>query len=161
MAASALSAGLQADAFQRIYPAEYFAKFAEQGVRPDGRPLALPRCADVCSISSRFKLDMVPSPAQCTPMVSADRPLQQRQVLTAPRLAVACCRPTSIGLGVVSTADASALVKMGSTTVLAGLKCEIMPASSEAPDEGRWMLQVGEQADASLFHPSRWHLLTT
>lgn len=62
----------------------------------------------------------------------------------APLLLSLCvCRATSIGLGVVSTADASALVKIGSTTVLAGVKCEVMPAVADAPDEGRLTLQVG------------------
>ena len=84
---------LQAEAFQRLYPDQYFAKFIEQSVRPDGRPLALPRA-------------------------------------------------TSIGLGVVHTADSSALVKIGSTTVLAGIKCEVMPADPDSPDQGRLTLQV-------------------
>lgn len=87
------TADLQAEAFQRLYPDQYLAKFIAQGVRPDGRPLALPRA-------------------------------------------------TSIGLGVVSTADASALVKLGSTTVMAGIKCEVMPAAADAPDEGRLTVQV-------------------
>jgi hypothetical protein len=153
MAASALSAGLQADEFQRLYPAEYFAKFAEQGVRPDGRPLALPRCAPVQGLAGwglplafhavhaavSSAMHMHPCCKRCP---------SQRPALTAPLppLLHTCCRPTSIGLGVVSTADASALVKMGSTTVLAGVKCEIMPALSEAPDEGRWTLQVGRHS---------------
>ena len=34
-------------------------------------------------------------------------------------------RPTTIGLEAVSTTDASALVKNGSTTVLAGIKLEV------------------------------------
>jgi len=34
-------------------------------------------------------------------------------------------RPTTIGLGAVETADSSALVKVGSTTVLAGIKLEV------------------------------------
>ncbi|EFN59910.1 hypothetical protein CHLNCDRAFT_132943 [Chlorella variabilis] len=51
-------------------------------------------------------------------------------------------KPTSIGLGVVSTADASALVKVGSTAALAGIKCEVMPASADTPEEGRLALQV-------------------
>ncbi|KAL4422267.1 hypothetical protein ABPG75_008464 [Micractinium tetrahymenae] len=87
------SEALQAEAFQRLYPDQYLAKFVAQGVRPDGRPLALPRA-------------------------------------------------TSIGLGVVTTADASALVKIGSTTVLAGAKCEVMPASADEPDKGRLVVQV-------------------
>lgn len=88
------SEALQAEAFQRLYPDQYLAKFVAQGVRPDGRPLALPRA-------------------------------------------------TSIGLGVVTTADSSALVKIGSTSVLAGAKCEVMPASADEPDKGRLAVQVG------------------
>jgi exosome complex component RRP43 len=34
-------------------------------------------------------------------------------------------RPTTIGLGAVETADSSALVKIGSTTVLAAIKLEV------------------------------------
>lgn len=34
-------------------------------------------------------------------------------------------RPTTIGIEAVSTADASALVKIGSTTILAGVKLEV------------------------------------
>lgn len=56
---------------------------------------------------------------------------------------LALARPTSIGLGVVSTADASALVKLGSTSVLAGVKAEVMPAPADTPDRGRLTLQVG------------------
>eukprot|EP00887_Chlorella_sp_A99_P002376 scaffold10.g2376.t1 len=89
---------LQADAFRRLYPQQYFDRFIQQSVRPDGRPLG-------------------------------------------------AARPTSIRLGVVSTADASALVKasgvhVGSTTALAGIKCEVMPAAEDAPDQGRLSLQV-------------------
>ncbi len=48
---------MDADTFRRLYPDDYLRKFVEQGLRPDGRPLA-------------------------------------------------AARPTSIGLGAVSTADA-------------------------------------------------------
>ena len=84
---------LEAEAFQRLYPEQYYAKFIEQSVRPDGRPLGRPR-------------------------------------------------PASVGFGVVSTANASALVKLGSSTALAGVKCEIGGAVPEAPDQGRLVVQV-------------------
>jgi polyribonucleotide nucleotidyltransferase len=57
---------LEADAFKRIYPEEYFQRFLSEGTRPDGRPLGR-------------------------------------------------ARSTIIGFGAVSTADGSALVKIGST----------------------------------------------
>ena len=56
--------------------------------------------------------------------------------------ALAVCRATSIGFGVVQTADSSALVRVGRTTVLAGIKCEVMAGIADAPDEGRLTLQV-------------------
>ena len=34
---------VQSEAFQRLYPDQYLAKFIDQSVRPDGRPLALAR----------------------------------------------------------------------------------------------------------------------
>jgi exosome complex component RRP43 len=38
--------------------------------------------------------------------------------------------------GAVSTADGSALVKIGNTTMLAGVKLEVMVPSQETPDQG-------------------------
>lgn len=35
--------GLQAEAYQRLYPAEYYASFLEKGIRPDGRLLSQAR----------------------------------------------------------------------------------------------------------------------
>jgi len=66
---------LEPDAFKKLYPDQYYARFVAEGLRPDGRPLAR-------------------------------------------------ARPTTIALGAVSTADSSALVKIGSTTVMAGIKLE-------------------------------------
>lgn len=96
MAAAAAAAApdtVNAEAFRRLYPEEYWAKFIAQSVRPDGRPLGR-------------------------------------------------ARPTSVGLGAVSSADASALVKIGAATVLAGAKCEVMAAADDAPDQGRVAVQV-------------------
>lgn len=45
-------------------------------------------------------------------------------------------RDTSLTLGVVESADGSAMAKIGSTTMLAGIKLEVMTPSSESPDEG-------------------------
>jgi exosome complex component RRP43 len=42
-------------------------------------------------------------------------------------------RPLSVSLGVVATADASALVKVGATTALAGVKAEALPLPLDAP----------------------------
>ncbi|CAB4317047.1 unnamed protein product [Prunus armeniaca] len=45
-------------------------------------------------------------------------------------------RETSSALGAVASADGSALVKIGSTRMLAAIKMEVMTPSKESPDEG-------------------------
>lgn len=40
-------------------------------------------------------------------------------------------RPTTIALGAISTADSSALVKIGNTTVMAGVKLEVWACLQE------------------------------
>ena len=42
-------------------------------------------------------------------------------------------RPTTIALGAVTTADSSALVKIGNTTVMAGVKLEVRATSCRRP----------------------------
>ena len=64
---------LQAEAFKQLYPEQYYAKFINSNLRPDGR-----------SLSS--------------------------------------ARNTSIGINPIGTADSSALVKIGETTAMAGIK---------------------------------------
>ena len=49
---------------------------------------------------------------------------------------LALARPISFALGVVTTANASALVKQGASTALAGIKCEVMAPTDDAPREG-------------------------
>ncbi|AAD14485.1 putative ribosomal protein S5 domain 2-type [Arabidopsis thaliana] len=45
-------------------------------------------------------------------------------------------RDTIVNLGLVSTADGSALAKIGSTTMLAAIRMEVMTPSTDSPDEG-------------------------
>ncbi|XP_021282193.1 exosome complex component RRP43 [Herrania umbratica] len=45
-------------------------------------------------------------------------------------------RDTTIALGAVASANGSALAKIGSTTMLAAIKMEVMTPSTETPDEG-------------------------
>ena len=102
------SDSLQADAFKKLYPREFFSRFIEDGIRPDGRPIGR-------------------------------------------------CRPSTIGLDVVSTADSSALVKIGSTTALAGVKLEVMPPKEDLPNLGQLVIQVEMTALASSGHrPGRF-----
>ncbi|KAL9373779.1 hypothetical protein Peur_033399 [Populus x canadensis] len=45
-------------------------------------------------------------------------------------------RDTTLALGAVASAHGSALAKIGSTTMLAAIKMEVMTPSTESPDEG-------------------------
>lgn len=45
-------------------------------------------------------------------------------------------RHTTVSFGPVGTADGSALVKIGDTTMLAAIKLEVMTPPSDTPDEG-------------------------
>ena len=82
---------MEAAAYKRLYPHEYYAKFIEEAARPDGRPLGR-------------------------------------------------ARPMSVARGVVTTANGSALVKIGRTTMLAAVKLEAVAPELDAPGEG--MLDV-------------------
>uniref|UniRef100_A0A803MAC1 Ribosomal RNA-processing protein 43 n=1 Tax=Chenopodium quinoa TaxID=63459 RepID=A0A803MAC1_CHEQI len=50
-------------------------------------------------------------------------------------------RDTTVALGAVSSANGSALVKIGCTTMLAAVKMEIMTPSTESPDEGNLAIE--------------------
>ena len=76
-----------ADAFRKIHPREYYRKFIQSKIRPDGRSL-----------------------------------LQ--------------CRKTTMSSGSISTADGSCMVKVGRTTVTAGIKLEVGPPTEIANAEG-------------------------
>ncbi|KAI8471438.1 MAG: ribosomal protein S5 domain 2-type protein [Monoraphidium minutum] len=84
---------LQADAFKRLYPEQFFARFAAEGLRPDGRALTT-------------------------------------------------ARPVTIGLAAVSAADGSALVRVGSTAVLAGCRLEVAAPGDEAPGRGQLVVSA-------------------
>lgn len=84
---------LQADAFKKLYPEQYFEKFAQERLRPDGRALTI-------------------------------------------------CRPVTIGLHAAGSADGSALIKIGTTTVLAGSRLEVMVPSTSAPDQGQLVINI-------------------
>jgi exosome complex component RRP43 len=78
---------MEASAFARLYPEQYYDKFLAEGARPDGRPLGR-------------------------------------------------ARPVSVARGVVTTADGSALAKVGRTTCLAAVKLEPSPPALDAPALG-------------------------
>lgn len=45
-------------------------------------------------------------------------------------------RTTTVNIGSISTADGSALVKLGNTTVICGVKAEFAAPPTDAPDKG-------------------------
>ncbi len=98
MAAEASSASneLQAEAFKQLYPEQYYAKFINSSLRPDGRPLD-------------------------------------------------GARATTIGLNPIGTADSSALVKIGETTAMAGIKLGVRSKLLSA-----WLAVTGPDSQAAL-----------
>lgn len=88
-----VSDDVDADAFKRLYPSQYYDRFLAEGVRPDGRPLGR-------------------------------------------------ARAVTIGAGAITSADGSALVKIGRTTVLAGVRLEIIHPDETTPDIGQLALNV-------------------
>ncbi|KAK9908249.1 hypothetical protein WJX75_004814 [Coccomyxa subellipsoidea] len=91
---------LQAEAFKRLYPNEYYAKFISKSLRPDGRPLG-------------------------------------------------GARATTIGIHPLESTNSSALVKIGNTTAMAGMKLQHFAISSDQPVEGDLAVSVEMAAFAS------------
>ncbi|KAF8065512.1 EXOSC8 [Scenedesmus sp. PABB004] len=58
-------------------------------------------------------------------------------------------RPVTVGLGAVSSADGSAIVKVGATTVLAGVRLEVMLPRTDAPGAGQLVVGVDMTALSS------------
>jgi len=94
-------------AYQRLHPRAYLQKFLEENIRPDGRNLDEVRSLQITT-GKRF-LSLSP---QC--------------LLSTP----------SSRIGSISTADGSALVKLGATTVVCGVKAEIAEPELDAPMAG-------------------------
>lgn len=101
------AAEVEADAFKRLYPEQYFDRFLSNGVRPDGRPLGR-------------------------------------------------ARAVTVGAGAVSSADGSALVKVGSSSALAGVRMEIMRPDELAPASGQLVVSAEYAQFASAdYRPGR------
>ncbi|KAG2501159.1 hypothetical protein HYH03_000974 [Edaphochlamys debaryana] len=84
---------VEAEAFKRLYPEQFFDRFLGEGVRPDGRPLGR-------------------------------------------------ARAVTIGAGAITSADGSALVKVGRTSVLAGVRLELIRPDETTPGQGQLALNV-------------------
>lgn len=93
MPAYELEEVLQADAFKKLYPEQYYSRFISQNTRPDGRTLGRARIA-------------------------------------------------TVGLGVISTADSSALVRIGATSVIAAVKLEVRVPSEDHPNIGNLQANI-------------------
>lgn len=98
--AVAAAAEVEADAFKRLYPEQFFDRFLSAGVRPDGRPIGR-------------------------------------------------ARAVTVGMGAVSSVDGSALVKIGSSSALAGVRMEVMRPDELAPSQGQLTVAVEFAAFAS------------
>jgi exosome complex component RRP43 len=88
-----MSDNLEAKAFQRLYPDQYFERFLRDGLRLDGRALNVSRAVTVA-------------------------------VQTNP------------------SADASAVIKVGGTSIMAGVRLEVMIPKETAPEDGSVVVNV-------------------
>ena len=104
------SDALRAQIFQRLHPHAYLERFLAEGVRPDGREPREWRDVFVNVGVSLFASYRHPG------RVSADLLI--------------------IVSGSISTADGSALVRMGKTIIVCGVKAEIAEPELDAPDLG-------------------------
>ena len=100
LASAEVPEALEAEAFRTIYPKQFFRRFLDGGVRPDGRETA-------------------------------------------------AWRDASLGARVVANADGSCLSKLGNTSVLAGVKLEVMVPDVELPDRGKLVVHVNMAATCS------------
>ena len=102
---------LRAATFKRLHPKVYLERFLAENFRPDGRQLDVWREVSLIVGSCGF-------PA---------RPGR--------RLGRICSRPYAL-TGSISTADGSALVRVGKTAVVCGVKAEIAEPELDSPEDG-------------------------
>lgn len=106
------SSSSPAAVFKRLHPAQYLSRFLVQGYRPDGRETRAWRDVSVNAGMSAYFLHMASYYSYFTGNL-----------------------PTEI-TGSISTADGSALVRMGDTTMVCGIKAEIAEPDMTRPNEG-------------------------
>ena len=103
----AMSTSLEALSFQRLHPRAYLERFLAEGIRPDGREDDGWRNVSVNTGLAR---------------------------LISPQSRLTVCYWTNIGS--ITTADGSALVRVGDTTIVCGIKAEIAEPDLARPDQG-------------------------
>lgn len=114
------SSHIDADAFKRLYPEHHFQTFLQHFGKPD-----------LCN-NLKHNINIV-----------LHIKIKYNHIAVRPdgRL-FDQSRPATISYDVVTTANSSALVKLGSTTALAGIKLEIMAAPDETPTDGQILVHV-------------------
>jgi len=112
--ASSTTAGPSSSAavFKRLHPSQYLSRFLAKDYRPDGRKSRAWRDVSVNAGASALTLCSAVN-GQVEKGPSADG-----------------------NAGSISTADGSALVRMGDTTMVCGIKAEVAEPDMVKPDEG-------------------------
>ena len=131
---SAEQAALKALTFQRLHPRTYLERFLAENVRPDGRDFGEWR--DISVIVG-----------ECVTRLTKVEAKMWRRIDLIP-----CCTQGSI-----STADGSALVRLGSTTVVCGVKAEIAEPELDRPEEGFLGTSVSQTCSNLCTHLSPHH----
>lgn len=97
---------IKASIFQRLHPRVYFEHFISENVRPDRRNFDAWRDVST-NVGMSTHASLWSSPIEVTP-----------------------------SSGSISTADGSALVRLGDTTIVCGVKAEIAEPELDHPEEG-------------------------
>ncbi|KAG8708620.1 hypothetical protein FRC09_001135, partial [Ceratobasidium sp. 395] len=101
-------ADLEASTFQRLHPRAYFERFIAEGYRPDGRKPDSWRDVSINVGGKSFLL----SDYRVHKSIYGEL------------------------IGSISTANGSALVRIGDSTIVCGVKAEIAEPDLERPDQG-------------------------
>ena len=98
------------DIFQRLHPRVYLERFLAEDVRPDGRPFNVAR-----DVAVNVGVSAASACSYAAPVF----------LFSTPKIT-----------GSISTADGSALVRLGNTTVVCGVKAEIAEPELDAGLQG-------------------------
>ena len=131
---SAEQDALKALTFQRLHPRTYLERWLAENVRPDGRDFGEWR--DISVIVG-----------ECATRLTKVEAKMWRRIDRTFRLVQ----------GSISTADGSALVKLGSTTVVCGVKVEIAEPELDRPEDGFLGTSVLRTCSSLCIHLSRRH----
>ncbi|MGH0175972.1 UNVERIFIED_CONTAM: hypothetical protein FKN15_071781 [Acipenser sinensis] len=108
-----------------VEPLDYHKRFLKENCRPDGRELGEFRTTTL-NIGKRSDLFMKPKEK----MISVHQRIHNKQMALNTGLIV------FISSGSITTADGSALVKLGNTTIICGIKGELAAPPVDAANKG-------------------------